>query len=63
MRWLKTEATSMPDYTKRRIELRRREQHADGTWSCHCVIFELEPETGGARKGVLTAPSEPLKRQ
>jgi hypothetical protein len=52
----------MPDYTKRWIELRRREQHMNGNWSCHYVIFEFGAKSGDARKGAPTAFLEPLKR-
>jgi len=41
----------MSDYTKRWIELRRREQHADGTWDCHYVIFEFGSRAWRCKKG------------
>lgn len=41
----------MSDYTKRWIELRRREQHADGTWNCHYVIFEFGIRAWRCKKG------------
>lgn len=44
-------ATPMLDYTKRWIELRRREQQADGTWSCHYVIFEFGSKAWKCKKG------------
>ncbi len=52
----------MPDYTKRWIELRRREQEADGTWSCHYVIFEFGTRAWRCKKGctdgTFTTPEE-----
>jgi uncharacterized protein involved in tellurium resistance len=44
----------MSDYTKRWIELRRRERQTDGTWSCHYVIFEFGTKEWRCKKGVLT---------
>lgn len=41
----------MPDYTKRWIELRRREQQANGNWSCHYVIFEFGARAWRCKKG------------
>lgn len=41
----------MPDYTKRWIELRRREQLANGNWSCHYVIFEFGARKWRCKKG------------
>ena len=41
----------MSDFTKRWIELRRREQQADGTWSCHYVIFEFGTKAWRCKKG------------
>ncbi|MGC4097335.1 MAG: hypothetical protein QM706_09480 [Nitrospira sp.] len=41
----------MSDYTKRWIELRRRERQADGTWNCHYVIFEFGTRAWRCKKG------------
>jgi len=41
----------MMDHTQRWIELRRRERQADGTWSCHYVIFEFGPRAWRCKKG------------
>ena len=41
----------MSDVTKRWIELRRREQQVDGTWSCHYVIFEFGTRAWRCKKG------------
>ena len=41
----------MPDYKKHRIEMRRREQQADGTWSCHYIIFEFGTREWRCKKG------------
>ena len=41
----------MSDFTKRWIELRRREHHTDGTWSCHYVIFEFGTRAWRCQKG------------
>ncbi len=41
----------MPDYTKRWIELRRREQQADGSWGCRYVIFECGSRGWRCKKG------------
>lgn len=41
----------MPDYVQRWIEVRRRERQADGTWSCHYVIFEFGTKKWRCKKG------------
>lgn len=52
----------MSDYTKRWIELRRRERQTDGTWSCHYVIFEFGTKEWRCKKGcsdgVFKTPEE-----
>lgn len=41
----------MSDVAKCCIELWRREQHADGTWGCHYVIFEFGTQAWRCKKG------------
>ena len=62
MRSCESEEERMSDFTKRWIELRRRERHADGTWSCHYVIFEFRTREWRCEKGrtdgVFRTPEE-----
>lgn len=41
----------MSDLTKRWVELRRREQKANGTWNCHYAIFEFGAREWKCEKG------------
>ena len=41
----------MSDYTKGLIALRRWEQQADGSWSCHYVSFEFGTRAWRCKKG------------
>lgn len=41
----------MADLTKRWVELRRWEQQANGTWSCHYAIFEFGVREWECKKG------------
>ncbi len=43
----------MSNYTQHWIELRHREQRADGTWNCHYVIFEFGTREWRLKKGCV----------